>query len=418
MGPSAMSDIVLSNGIRSNLLSLQNSAGLLDKTQNRLATGKKVNSALDDPLNYFQSQTLNSRANDLSRLLDGIGLGIKTLETADNAITQMTRLVETAQAGARSALQSNATNAKLGSGMDPVTRTSVDYLANPNMVGTGGKFQAGDIFTISGTDDLGVAFSFAVTMGAATYTATNFVTAINGSAPGLAGTVSAKVDTAGRLIVDNVKGGNLRVQLTTDVGTPNTLTDLFGTFEPPLATSTATDTGTIIPTVNPTRKSFAVQYKELLTQITNYAKDAGYNGTNLLYGQSLDMVFNEEATTRLTIRGVVYDSAGIGLANTDVQYNLQSDVEVNNALAKLGNAIKYLRGQSAVFAGNLTVATTRQDFTKEAVKTLKSGSESLVVADMNEEGANLLALQTRQQLSIQALSLASQSDQAVLRLFG
>jgi flagellin len=418
MGPSAMSDIVLSNGIRSNLLSLQNSAGLLDKTQNRLATGKKVNSALDDPLNYFQSQTLNSRANDLSRLLDGIGLGIKTLETADNAITQMTRLVEMAQAGARSALQSNATNAKLGSGMDPVTRTSVDYLANPNLVGTGGKFQAGDIFTISGTDDLGAAFSFTVTMGAATYTATNFVAAINTSVPGVAGTVNAKIDTAGRLIVDNVKGGNLRVQLTTDAGTANTLTDLFGTFEPPLATSTATDTGIILPTVNPTRKSFAVQYKELLGQITNYAKDAGYNGTNLLYGQSLDMVFNEEATTRLTIRGVVYDAAGIGLANTDVQYNLQSDVEVNNALTKLGDAIKYLRGQAAVFAGNLTVATTRQDFTKEAVKTLKSGSESLVVADMNEEGANLLALQTRQQLSIQALSLASQSDQAVLRLFG
>lgn len=413
-----MSGIVLSNGIRSNLLSLQNSASLLDKTQNRLATGKKVNSALDDPLNYFQSQTLNSRANDLSRLLDGINLGIKTLETADNAITQMNRLIETAQAGARSALQSGATNAKLGSGMDPVTRTSVDYLANPNLVGTGGKFQAGDIFTISGTDDLGAAFTFTVTMGAATYTAANFVAAINASAPGIAGTVNAKIDTAGRLIVDNVKGGNLRVQLTTDVSTANTLTDLFGTFEPPLATSTPTDTGIILPTVNPTRSAFATQYIELLGQITNYAKDAGYNGTNLLYGQSLDMVFNEDATTRLTIRGVVFDSAGVGLANTDVQYKLQSDVEINAALGKLANAAKYLRGQAAVFAGNLTVATTRQDFTKEAVKTLKSGSEQLIVADMNEEGANLLALQTRQQLSIQALSLASQADQAVLRLFG
>ena len=205
-----MSDIVLSNGIRSNLLSLQNSASLLDKTQNRLATGKKVNSALDDPLNYFQSQTLNSRANDLSRLLDGINLGVKTLETADNAITQMVRLVETAQAGARTALQSTSTNAKLGSGMDPLTRTAVDYVANPNLVGVGGKFQVGDTFTVSGTDNLGVAFSFTVAMGAATYTATNFTAAINASAPGLAGTVNASIDVSGRLIVDNVKGGTLR----------------------------------------------------------------------------------------------------------------------------------------------------------------------------------------------------------------
>ncbi len=413
-----MSDIVLSNGIRSNLLSLQNSAGLLDRTQTRLATGRRVNTALDDPLNYFQSSSLNARATDLNRLLDGIGIGIKTIETADNALRQMTRLVETAQAGARSARQSPATNAKLGSGMDPTTRMSIDYNANPNLVGTNGKFQAGDIFTISGTDNLGVAFSFTVTMGAATYTAANFVAAINASAPGVAGTVSAQIDVAGRLIIDNVKGGTLRIQQTTDVGTANTLTDLFGTFEPPLATSTATDTG-IIPSVNnPTRQSFAEQYRQLLDQITNFAKDAGYNGTNLLYGQTLDMVFNEDATTRMLVRGVVFDAAGIGLADTDVQFNLQSDVEIGTALGRLDSAIKYLRGQASIFSANLNVAQTRQDFTKEAVKTLKAGADGLITADMNEEGANLLALQTRQQLSVQALSLASQSDQAVLRLFG
>jgi flagellin len=413
-----MAGIVLSNGIRSNLLSLQNSSALLDQTQNRLSTGRKVNTALDDPLSYFQSENLNSRANDLNRLLDGIGLGIKTLETADNALRQMTRLIETAQAGARAALQSNATNAKLGSGMDPATRTSVDYLTNPNLVGTGGKFQAGDIFTLSGTDNLGAPFSFTVTMGAATYTAANFVAAINASAPGVAGTINAQIDVAGRLIVDNVKGGNLRVQLTTDVGAANTLTDLFGTFEPPLTSSTTTDTGTIVPVVNPTRRSYATQYVELISQVTNLAKDASYNGTNLLYGQSLNMVFNEDATTRMLVKGVVFDAAGVGLANADVQFGLQSDVEINAALGKLSTAIKYLRGQSAVFAANNNVALTRQDFTKEAVKTLRSGAENLVVADMNEEGANLLALQTRQQLSVQALSLASQSDQAVLRLFG
>jgi flagellin len=417
MGPSTMSNIVLSNGIRSNLLSLQNSSADQETVQNRLSTGKKVNTALDDPLNYFQSQGLNARASDLSRLLDNMGLGIKTLQTADNALSQMTRLVQTAQAGARSALQVTSTNAKIGSGMDLTTRTSIDYTANPNLVGAGGKFQAGDTFTISGTDNLAVAFTFNVALGAGPYTAATFVNAINASAPGVAGTINAQIDSAGRLIIDNVKGGTLRVALTTDAGTPNTLTDLFGTFEPPLPTSTPTDTGVLTTTPNPSRQAFATQYKELLTQITNYAKDAGYNGTNLLYGQSLDMVFNENATTRLTIRGVVFDSAGIGLANTDVQYNLQSNVEINTALGKLDSAISYLRGQATVFASNLNVAQTRQDFTKRAVTTLESGAQDLVTADINEEGANLLALQTRQQLSIQSLSLASRSDQAVLRLF-
>jgi flagellin-like hook-associated protein FlgL len=244
------------------------------------------------------------------------------------------------------------------------------------------------------------------------------VTAIHGSAPGLAGTINAKIDVAGRLIIDNVKGGNLRIQQTTDVGAANTLGDLFGTFEPPLPTSTPTDTGIIVPTVNPARQAYATQYTEIIAQITNLAKDAGFNGTNLLYGQSLDMVFNSDSTTRMIVKGVVFDAAGIGLANADVQYKLQSDVEVNSALAKLDNAIKYLRGQAAVLAANYNVAQTRQDFTKEAVKTLEGGAADLVTADMNEEGANLLALQTRQQLSVQALSLASQSDQAVLRLFG
>ncbi len=412
-----MSDIVLSSGIRNNLLSLQNSAGLLDRTQNRLSTGRKVNTALDDPLNYFQSTALSTRSTDLGRLLDGIGQGIKTLETADNAIRAMTRLVETAQAGARTSLQSASTNAKIGSGMDLASRTAIDYVAQPNLVGPNGKFQAGDTFTISGTDNLAVAFTFNVALPAAPYTGAQFAAAINASAPGLAGTVNAQIDSAGRLIIDNVKGGTLQVALSTDAGTPNTLNDLFGTYEPPLATSTPTNTGVIVTTLNVTRASFANQYNELLAQITNLAKDASYNGTNLLYGKSLDMIFNEEATTKLIVRGVVFDSAGLGLATTDTAYKFQSDVEINAAITKLSSSLKSLRAQASTFGANMTVAQTRQDFTKESVKTLQIGADILRAADLNEEGANLLALQTRQQLSVQALSLASQSDQAVLRLF-
>src|SRR5688572_10826282 len=98
------SDITLSKGVRSNLLSLQNTAELLNRTQERLATGKKVNSALDNPINFFTSSGLSSRANDLSRLLDSVGNAVQTLQAADKGISAITKLIETAQATAKQAL--------------------------------------------------------------------------------------------------------------------------------------------------------------------------------------------------------------------------------------------------------------------------------------------------------------------------
>lgn len=421
-----MADIVLSSGIRSNLLSLQNSSQLLDRTQNRLATGRKVNTALDDPLNYFTSSSLSAQANDLSRLLDGINLGIKTLEAADNGIRSIQRLVESALGNSRAALSSASTTAKVGSGMDPVSRQAIDYTLKPNLLASGtpaGKFDGGEVLTFGYTvPPSATVNNIAVTLGAGVPTAQALATAINSAAGNLdAATgqpyLKATIDVAGRLVVDNTVNGTLRIQMTDAGATTNTLSDLFGTYEPPLATSTSLDTGTIPSATNITRNAAAQQYNDLLAQIGNLAKDSGYNGVNLLFGQSLDLVFNADASTRMVVRGVVFDAAGLGLATKDTKYNFQSDVEINAAITKLNDAVKYLRSQSATFGANMTVAQTRRDFTNEATKTLKAGSDGLVTADMNEEGANLLALQTRQQLSTQALSLASQSDQAVLRLF-
>src|SRR3954467_6637108 len=110
-----MADIALSNGVRQNLLSLQSTVDLMGRTQNRLATGKKVNSALDNPTNYFVAAGLENRSTDLSRLLDSMGLGIKTLEAADNGIKSIKKLIETAQGTARQALQAASSTARLKS---------------------------------------------------------------------------------------------------------------------------------------------------------------------------------------------------------------------------------------------------------------------------------------------------------------
>ncbi|MCU0885409.1 MAG: hypothetical protein MUC44_10785 [Beijerinckiaceae bacterium] len=431
-----MNDIVLSKGIRSNLLSLQNASALQDKTQVRLSTGRKVNSALDDPLNYFQSEGLSMRGKDLTRLLDNMGLGIKTIEAADNGLKAITRMVEQMQAGLRSALNSNATNAKLASGMDLTNRRAVDFGTNPNLLDSAtppGPLRAGDAlsvtFTVPSNPVVGATTMSFTFPGAAPgiNTAQDLVAAINADpANNNPATgeryVNASVDAGGRLIIDNTTMGTLRLQWTpaapTPPALPTNLNSLFGTFEPPLTGSTPTDTGSITAATNQTRAKFAEQYNDILQQITFAARDAGYNGTNLLYGQSLDMIFNEDATTRMVIRGVVFDSAGIGLSANDTRRNMQSDTEINAGLAKLTEAIKIIRAQAATFGANNTVATVREAFTKESVKLMKMGADNLVVADLNEEGANLLALQTRQQLSTQALSLASQSDQAILRLFG
>ncbi len=428
-----MSDVVLSKGIRSNLLSLQDSAALRETAQTRLATGKKVNSALDDPLNYFQSQSLATRGKDLNRLLDNMGLGIKTIEAANNALTGMTRLIEQMQAGLRTALTSNATNAKLASGMNTTTKRAIDYVTNPNLLASAtppGPVNVNDQLAVTFTvpsNPVVAATTMNFTMGAvgppAINTAQDLANAININAANnniATGEryVNASVDAGGRLIIDNTTTGSLRLQWTPATANTTTLNSLFGSFEPPLTGSTPLDTGTMASVINPTRAKFAEQYNDMLTQLTNFAKDAGYNGTNLLYGQALDMIFNEDATTRLIVRGVVFDSAGLGLSTNDSRRNMQSDTEIYAGLTKLDASMKQIRAQAATFGANNTVATTRQAFTKEAVNLLRTGSDNLVVADLNEEGANLLALQTRQQLSTQALSLANQSDQAILRLFG
>src|SRR5690242_20058539 len=104
-----MSNITLSASVRSNLLSLQNTAALLDTTQTRLATGNKVNSALDNPTSYFTAQSLNSRASDLGNLLDSVGNAIQTIQAANDGITSITKLVDSAKATANQAQQLAAT---------------------------------------------------------------------------------------------------------------------------------------------------------------------------------------------------------------------------------------------------------------------------------------------------------------------
>jgi flagellin-like hook-associated protein FlgL len=173
---------------------------------------------------------------------------------------------------------------------------------------------------------------------------------------------------------------------------------------------------TTIGTPSTTRANLQTQYNELLTQIDALARDASYNGINLLNGDNLKVVFNEDGSSSQTVTGVTFTATGMGLTALSGS-EFQTNGAVDAVLTDIDGALNELRTQASKFGSNLTTVQTRQEFTKNLINTLQTGADNLVLADTNEEGANLLALQTRQQLSTTALSLSAQADQAVLRLF-
>jgi flagellin len=410
-----MSDIVLSQGVRSNLLSLQRNADQLGLTQNRLATGRKVNTALDNPTNYFVSSGLQSRAKDLQRLLDGIGQSTKTLEAADNGIKGMLRLIETAQGTLRQAFQAAGTTARVVSLNAYSAGSGTLLTSTPPGLAAGNTIQVG----VSGTPAV-AAYTFTV---AAASTLGDLVNGINTALPGRA---RASLNDAGNITIESLVGqatAGASQDLTVTANSSAVADALFGVGVFPTATATTTQTGTL----SVTRTKIADTFNQLLDQVDTLAQDSSYNGVNLLQAQSLRVVFNEDDTTGLLLKGVLIDQGTLGLTRGydatvippgQSRLFFQSDENVRTALSQLDTAAKTLRAQATTFGSNNTIVIARQEFTKQAILTLNTGADQLILADTNEEGANLLALQTRQSLSIQALSLASQSDQAVLRLFG
>lgn len=302
----AVSDISLTSGMRSNLLSLQNTNTLINRTQERLSTGKKVNTALDNPTNFFAAQAHNNRAADLSVRKDGMAEAVQGVKAADAGIKAITSLIEAAK--------------------------------------------------------------------------------------GVAGAA--------------------------------------------LATANLTE-----------RANYANTYNTLMTQITQLASDSGYRGTNFLTKDDLTVEFapvTNDAT--LQIKGFNSTSIGLSIQKVGISGNyggvtsaaaessvatskLSTDTAWDNSVVSNGanairssskqleNALSTLRTESSKLSANLSVITTRQGFTDTMINTLQTGADNLTLADTNEEGANMLMLQTRQNLGITSLSMASQAAQAVLRLF-
>lgn len=376
-----MSDISLTASMRSNLLSLQNTQSLMDMTQERLSTGKKVNSALDNPTSYYTSQSLTNRASDLSGLLDSMGQGVQTIKAANEGIEAITTFVQQAKSVANQAR--NEANKVAGS--------VGDYDAE--------KIAANTKFNITVTYN-GETKSEEVTLTDAKTSGTDAATEIqdvlqamefgaDSTALGANYTVAFE---DGAFKVSSANGEEIKIS-----------------FEVGGAKMDAT-------AGNANRVKAISQFNDILDQIDQLAKDSGYKGVNLLGGtdQSLTVIFNEDRSSNLTIQGVDASTKGLDISRVT---NWGSNTNIDASIEEVEDAINELRNMASEFGNNYSIVQNREDFTENLINVLEEGSDKLVLADMNEESANMLALQTRQQLGVNSLSLASQAAQAVLKLF-
>jgi flagellin len=385
-----MSGIVLSASVRQNLLSLQSTADLLSTTQNRLATGNKVNSALDNPTNFFTAQGLNNRASDIGNLLDSIGNGVQVLQAANTGLTSLQSLVDSAKSIANQVLQ-----------------TTVGYTAKSTVTsaaalgGTAANLVDGT--TIKAGQTIIVAANGALPAVTVTIGASESLDQLNAALA--AGNLTASLDSTNKLVITTTNdSASSTIGAVTVGSTPGTAS--FGAAVAPVADAAS----------QAIRSNLVSQYNGVISQITNTAQDASFNGINLLNGDVLKLTFNETGKSTLSITGVTYNATGLGLNALVSGTDFLDNQSANKALAALSAASTSLRTEASALGSNLSIVQIRQDFSKNLINVLQTGSSNLTLADTNQEAANSQALSTRQSIAVSALALANQSQASVLQL--
>lgn len=565
--------IALTASMRSNLLSLKNTQKLFDSTQDKLSTGYKVNSAMDNPSSYFTAQSLNARADDLSTLLDSIGQAISTLQTADQGITSLQDFVSQAKSIANSARDTANVSAKVTSTVkfdkDALKSQKVIGDAVPNAVANDKMvIRYGDSTKLTGTTnvkedtllsgigmneiDAGEAsirvdgkeyqivtkdktenkmtyeiakdsvFEFVSANGTTSYMVKDSAgKQITITGDGSAFTAGDKLTNAAAGTVEVTEDGKTTMtvtfakdttgkaltefkesKLTIEVNADATVKEFAETVETMIGTkvfdASIEDSNMVFKTLDTTslevtgkiatafgldagqeitleaddtaeslrlkinalegiaaefdengklvvksaegddlvisgalaeklgisgavtngsneRAAYAKQFDSVLKQIDELVQDTSYKGINLLKGDNLTVVFNESRTSTLELKGVTFDSTGLGFTASKNEWISTTDID--ESLDQITKATSMLRAQASEFGQNLSTVQIREDFTENMINNLTTGADKLTLADANEEAANLLALQTRQSLATNSLSLASQSAQSVLKLF-
>mgnify|MGYP004628429879 CR=1 FL=1 len=549
-------NISLTASMRSNLLSLQNISRTVGSTQNKLATGNKVNSAIDNPSSYYTARSLNNRANDLDALLDSMGQAVSTIKTATTALETGATFLEQAAAVATSALETNTippkaffeekvgengavvtTAQELKDAIDAGKETicvygQIDYFTDKGInLQNGQKLVGTEYFTgytgkerysklnfysqkpveayvgmsgQSSVSDLDIN-AFGAEVGRVIYSGhdssvsiyniafnsssqLNYFIQLRSSAD-ISGHIKMSGDnvahgiwtynmsndpkniTISGVLEENIKkdlftirgadglfNGNMHITIKEGTILKNDNSYIFGVqsdagkesndvvIEPNVTivspsgaikstqsvkyTSNSQTDKTFSMNMLKADPSFTVgdyveikqrqtddnygkRYSEILNQYDTLVKDSSYKGVNLLKNEKLNVRFNEKGDADLNVNGKDMSSNALGLNTVD----WQNQGDIAQSLKEIAGALKSIRAFTAELGNNYSIITNRQEFTENLINILTEGADKLTLADMNEESANMLSLQTRQQLAINSLSLASQAAQAVLKLF-
>ena len=304
-----MSGITLSAGVRANLLQLQNTAALTQITQERLSTGRDVNSALDNPSNFFASQSLSNRAGDLSNLLDSMGGAINTVNAADKALGAITKLVEAAAATATQALTEGSSYKAAFTSTAAIGASAAEAGNTDKTLRE--KVSDSLLKDIGGTDNAGIAAGDKVVIKNVDGASTREFTFTAAAGDKVSDLVD-KINASG--IAEASIGDDGKLEVTTDNGSGTTSVTVTSTNAAKLGGFTSGTAANLVAVADPETtisadraKALETQFNELRGQIDKLVKDAGFNGTNLLQGDDLKVVFNEqvgEKQSALTIKGV------------------------------------------------------------------------------------------------------------------
>ena len=340
-----MADISLTASMRSNLLSLQQTQSLMDTTQERLSTGKKVNSAIDNPSSYYTAQSLTNRASDLSSLLDSMGQAVQTIQAANEGIEAITEFASQAKAIATSANDTSEADS-----VENYMKQFDEILKQIDGIAKDSGYKGVNL--LEKDQELKVVFN---------------------------------EDRSSSLTVKGDDASSAGLGLEASDGKWATKTD-----------KTATE------------------------YATNLKKDAGdfvyKDGKVYEVAKAID-----GTTTQHDFDALVADGSLVATEYTTTdgnfkEVNIDKDA-ISKSITQVEDAVSKLRNMASVFGNNYSIVENREEFTENLINVLEEGADKLTLADMNEESANMLALQTRQQLAINSLSLASQAAQSVLSLF-
>jgi flagellin-like hook-associated protein FlgL len=374
-------EISLTAGMRNNLLSLSNTSSRINLTQNRLATGKKVNSALDSPTNFFAAQTHLSRADDLRSRKDGMSEAVQAVKSADAGIKAITSLIESAKGVAQAAIATASTTDRTNysSTFDTLLNQITQLASDSSYRGT----------------NLLLGQSQTVEFGQATGTATLGITGLDATSTGLG------ISSASTASSTPTPDWTLNSTIVSNFGFPQTDDFAQSALPTPFA-NLGTD-----------YTKYRIISADSVSRIGGYGTGdpthflASVRSGSLSVGENVTIEYYAGGVDQTTGEPIVAAATN----------NWSSTAGIQSSATQLESALTTLRSKSSELSANMSVVTTRQDFTDTMINTLQTGADNLTLADMNEEGANMLMLQTQQNLGITSLSMASQAAQSVMRLF-